>query len=80
MVYRISIALVAILVLLAGVAPTAFNNIVQTVLAEIVNDVGWLYLLVVALALIFLLYLTFSRFGNLRIGGEDADPEFSRTT
>jgi glycine betaine transporter len=35
---------------------------------------------VVFLALVFLMYLAFGRFGNLRIGGEDAEPEFSRAS
>ena len=80
MVFRISIALVAVLVLLAGLAPDSFNAVVQAVLAEVVRGAGWLYLLVVFLALTFLLYLAFGRFANLRIGGEDAEPDFSRAS
>ncbi len=78
MVFRISIALVALLVLAAGIAPGPFNAFVQSILVELVRGVGWLYLVVVFLALSFLMYLAFGRFGNLRIGGEDADPDFSR--
>lgn len=78
MVFRISIALVAALVLIAGLVPAPFNDVVQTTLAGIVRGAGWLYLLIVFLTLSFLLYLAFGRFGNLRIGGEDAEPDFSR--
>lgn len=78
MVFRISIALVALLVLAAGLAPGPFNALVQSILVELVRGVGWMYLLVVFLTLAFLMYLAFGRFGNLRIGGEDADPDFSR--
>lgn len=77
MVFRVSTALVAILVLLAGLYPEPFNAAMQATLAEIIKDVGWMYLLIVFLALVFLLYLAFGRFGGLRIGGEDAEPEFS---
>lgn len=77
MVFRISIALVAVLVVLAGVFPESFNVAMQTALAEVIQDAGWLYLLVVFIALVFLLYLAFGRFGTLRIGGEDAEAEFS---
>ncbi|WMR47623.1 BCCT family transporter [Stenotrophomonas maltophilia] len=80
MVFRVSIALVLLLVLLAGIAPGPFNTVVQSMLAEVIRSVGWLYLLVVFLALVFLMYLAFGRFGNLRIGGEDAEPEFSRAS
>ncbi|WP_369943270.1 BCCT family transporter [Xanthomonas medicagonis] len=80
MVFRISIALVALLVLIAGLAPGPFNAVVQTALADVIRSAGWLYLLIVFLTLSFLLYLAFGRFGNLRIGGEDAEPDFSRAS
>ncbi|MBB5883791.1 BCCT family transporter [Xanthomonas sp. LMG 8992] len=78
MVFRISIALVALLVLIAGIAPRPFNTVVQAALVEVVRGAGWMYLLIVFLTLSFLMYLAFGRFGNLRIGGEDAEPDFSR--
>ena len=78
MVFRVSIALVAALVLLAGLAPGPFNDVVQVALAEVIRGAGWMYLLVVFMTLVFLAYLAFGRFANLRIGGEDAEPEFSR--
>ncbi|WP_312758936.1 BCCT family transporter [Pulveribacter sp.] len=80
MVFRISIAIVAALVLLAGMAPGPFNDAMQAVLTMVVRGAGWMYLLVVFLALLFLLYVAFGRLGRLRIGGEDAEPEFSRTS
>ncbi|SDL98083.1 glycine betaine transporter [Oryzisolibacter propanilivorax] len=78
MVFRISISIVAALVLLAGLAPGPFNDFMQAALVTVVRGAGWMYLLVVFFALLFLLYLAFGRFGNLRIGGEDAEPEFSQ--
>ncbi|GAB2751222.1 glycine betaine transporter OpuD [Melaminivora jejuensis] len=78
MVFRISIAIVAALVLLAGLMPGPFNDVMQSTLAQVVRGAGWMYLLIVFLALLFLLYLAFGRFGRLRIGGEDAEPEFSQ--
>ena len=78
MVFRVSIALVALLVLIAGMAPGPFNTLMQAGLTQVVRATGWLYLLVVFLALLFMLYLAFGRLGQLRIGGEDAEPDFSR--
>ena len=80
MVFRLSIALVLALVLAAGIAPDAFNEIVRGGLVHIVRGAGWLYLLVVFITLSFLLYLAFGRLGSLRIGGEDAEPEFSNAS
>lgn len=50
----------------------------QSTLAVVVRSAGWMYLLVVFLSLLFLLYLALGRLGRLRIGGEDAEPDFSR--
>ncbi|WP_313274949.1 BCCT family transporter, partial [Stenotrophomonas sp.] len=58
--------------------PGPFNDVVQATLAQVVRGAGLMYLLIVFLTLSFLLYLAFGRFGNLRIGGEDAEPDFSR--
>ena len=38
---------------------------------------GWLYVLAVNIILVFCLYLGLSRFKNIRLGGPDAQPEFS---
>ena len=80
MVFRISILLVAILVAAAGLAPGPFNAWIQQQLTGIISSAGWLYLLIVFAALVFLLYLAVGRFASLRIGGEDAEPEFSNAS
>src|SRR3546814_559092 len=77
MVYRISITLVITLVVLAGLMPDPFNDVVQEMVRHLVRDAGWTYLVVVFVTLLFLLYLALGRFGRLRIGGEDAEPDFS---
>ena len=63
MVFRISIALVALLVLIAGLAPGPFNEVVQSGLSTIIRSTGWLYLLVVFITLSFLMYLAVGRVG-----------------
>src|SRR3546814_13251858 len=77
MVYRISITLVITLVVLAGLMPDPFNDVVQELVRHLVRDAGWTYLVVVFVTLLFLLYPGFGRFCRLRIGGEDAEPDFS---
>lgn len=42
----------------------------------VANKAGWFFILSVNVYLIFMIYLAFSRFGNLRIGGPKAKPEF----
>ncbi|MGY5851362.1 BCCT family transporter [Salegentibacter sp. F14] len=42
----------------------------------VANNAGWFFILSVNVYLIFMVYLAFSKFGNLRIGGPKAKPEF----
>ncbi len=44
------------------------------------TNLGWLYILGVTAFLIFLLWIAFSRFGHVRLGGKDDRPEFSNVT
>lgn len=80
MVFRSSIVLLAALVAAGALIPQEFNAAAQSALALTVAKAGWLYLIVVFAALLFLLYLSLGRFADLRIGGDDAEPEFSRTS
>ncbi|MFW6179126.1 MAG: BCCT family transporter [Desulfohalobiaceae bacterium] len=43
----------------------------------ITNFAGWFFILVMNVVLFFCLGLVFTRYGELRIGGRDAEPEFS---
>jgi choline/glycine/proline betaine transport protein len=58
---------------LGGAAESMFGNLQ----AWIANYSGWFYVLVMNAVLIFCFYLLFSNYGRLRIGGEDAKPEFT---
>lgn len=42
----------------------------------VANKAGWFFVLSVNIFLIFMIYLAFSKFGQLRIGGQSAKPEF----
>lgn len=77
MVFRISVALLALLVLGGVFAPEAFGVLTARVQAFTLAKGGWLYLVIVFAVLAFMIYLAASKLGSLRIGGEDAEPEFS---
>ena len=59
--------------LLPGVAETAF----QTIQTSIVNAFNWYYVLIAAFFVAFCLFLGFSRFGDIKLGRDDEEPEFS---
>ena len=44
----------------------------------VITKLGWAYLLITMFFLVFALYLAFSRFGRIRLGGPDEEPEFGR--
>lgn len=77
MVFRISVALLALLVAAALLAPDAFGDATARLQSRTLAWGGWLYLVIVFAVLVFLLWIAIGRLGTLRIGGEDAEPEFS---
>src|SRR5690606_2364546 len=77
MVFRISLFLIIALALVAGLAPEPFEAASKSALATVIQSAGWLYLLIVFLTLVFLGWLAFGATAGLRIGGRDAEPEFS---
>ena len=48
-----------------------------TVRAGISDAFGWFFILVANLFIIFMVYLALSKYGKIRLGGVDADKEFS---
>lgn len=59
--------------LLPGVAESAF----QAIQTSIVNAFNWYYVLIAAFFVAFCLFLGFSRFGDIKLGRDDEEPEFS---
>ncbi len=68
------IVLLVLTLLYQEQAASAFSA-VQTYVS---NQFGWFLILTVNILLVYSLFLAFGRFGKIRIGGQDARPEFSR--
>lgn len=62
--------------LLSSHAAAMFDNI-QTV---IISRFGWFYVLAATGLLVFVVWLGLSRYGGIRLGGDDAQPDFGRLT
>ncbi|AJD90239.1 BCCT family transporter [Jeotgalibacillus malaysiensis] len=72
---------VCLIVVLWGVlAPVNLQTITAEVTGFLSNWFGWYYLLIVMIMLIFCVYLIFSRFGNIKLGKSDDQPEFKLST
>jgi choline/glycine/proline betaine transport protein len=70
--------LIALFVGFSLVYLQAFSATVDELQAWIANQTGWFLVLTVNIILGYLLYLLVSPFGDIRLGGPDARPEFSR--
>lgn len=60
--------------LLFPVAAEAAFGVIQT---AVVNSFSWYYVLITAFFVAFALFLGFSRFGDIKLGRDDEEPEFS---
>jgi glycine betaine transporter len=73
----ISAGLIVAVVLWGVVAPDSLSAVFDTALAAITRNFGWFYLWVVLGLVVMALILAFSRYGDLKLGQEDDEPEFS---
>ena len=73
----ISAGLILAIVLWGVIAPASLGAVFSQMLAYITSHFGWLYLWVVLGLVIVAAVLAFSRYGDLKLGGEDDEPEFS---
>ncbi|HAM15774.1 MAG TPA: glycine/betaine ABC transporter permease [Eggerthellaceae bacterium] len=59
------------------VLPDNLAVVINTVNGFLCNDLGWLYLLAMMIFLFFGFYIALSKYGNLKMGKPDDEPEFS---
>ncbi|MFI9651377.1 BCCT family transporter [Guyparkeria halopsychrophila] len=76
-VFYFSVVIIAAFVTVAALYPTDVERIANQVLDYTANRMGWMYLLATSGFVIFILFLGFSKFGNVRLGPDDEPPEFS---
>ena len=72
-----SAGLILAIVLWGIVQPASLGRVFDSLLAFITRDFGWLYLWVVLGLVVLAMVLAFSRYGDLKLGAEDDEPEFS---
>ncbi|TVR65008.1 MAG: BCCT family transporter [Gemmatimonadales bacterium] len=70
------IVIAVFLVFGAGFTDTA-GTVFDAVQDGIVANFGWFYILSVAFFLGFVVFLLFSRYGSIRLGPDDSEPEYS---
>ena len=71
------VCLVAIIIA-GAVAPSAFGGALTTIHGWLMANFKWLYILVVTVIVALFLFILFSKYGNIRLGGKDAKPSMSK--
>lgn len=76
-VFYISLFISILFVLWGIIAPENLNRFSGKIFAFLTDTLGWFYLIVVFIFLIFLLYVAFSPMGQVKLGKDDEEPDFS---
>lgn len=77
-VFLTSSVLIGLFVFLSLIFLSGFANSIDDLQTWIANQTGWFFVLTVNIILGYLIFLALSPYGNVRLGGPDAVPEFSR--
>ena len=72
-----SVAVLIVFILLTLMFKEDASEFFKAALAEITGKAGWFLILVTNIFIIAALYFALGKFGQIRIGGKDAVPEFS---
>jgi glycine betaine transporter len=76
-VFYVTVAITLVFVGFGVFATDPFAKALTRASDAVIKNLGWTYLLLTTFFLAFALYLAFSRFGRIRLGGPDAKPQFS---
>ncbi|MGN7410847.1 BCCT family transporter [Sporosarcina sp. SAFN-010] len=75
-VFVISASVIFVLVLLGAVMNEKFSYVADMLYEFTTRSFGWFYLLVVFVLVVFLIGLAISKYGAIRLGGDDERPDF----
>jgi choline/glycine/proline betaine transport protein len=75
-VFFSSIILITIGIALTLIYKESTEGFFSSVQNQVAEYGGWLFVFSVNFILIFVIYIAFSKFGKIRLGGKDAEPEF----
>ena len=76
-VFGVAAVLSVAFVAAGAIWPAGLQENATTVLTWITANFGWLFVLTSAGFVLFSAYLAFTRYGNIKLGPDDSEPEFS---
>lgn len=77
-VFAVAAALAVAFVVWGAGAPERMGDLTDRAMSWVTGSFGWLFILTSAAFVLFSAYLALSRYGNIKLGPDDAVPEFSR--
>lgn len=79
-VFYTSLVLIAVMAVWSVAFNESFTAVSDAAFTFFTTDFGWLYLLSMIVFLLFIVYIAFSKYGKVRLGGDDSKPEYSNMT
>ncbi|MCD2518371.1 BCCT family transporter [Massilia sp. G4R7] len=76
-VFAVSAVLILAFAAAAALFPRRVGSAFDALQAGIVRDFGWFYIVAVAFFLMFVIFLMMSRYGDVKLGPDDSEPEYS---
>lgn len=73
-------AIIIALLLFAAALPNQAQSLFTIVQSSIIDNGSWFYVLTVAFIFFFVIFLGFSRYGDIRLGPDHATPDYSMLT
>jgi choline/glycine/proline betaine transport protein len=76
-VFFVAGGIIVLAVAFALLLPDVFNNAISTLNSTVVSSIGWYYVLIVTAFVAFGIVVAVSRMGNIKLGKDDDEPEYS---
>ena len=77
-VFSVTAVLIISFIIWGVTNPDSVSTVSSNMFGWAMENTGWLLNFVMTVALIVMIYLCFSRFGQIKLGKDDEEPEFSR--
>ncbi|SDB14157.1 choline/glycine/proline betaine transport protein [Pseudidiomarina indica] len=79
-VFYSAAGLITLIIIFAATVPDVASRWFDTVQSAIITNASWFYVLAVAIILLSVVYLGFSRMGTIKLGPDHSEPDYSRIT
>ena len=77
-VFYSAAGLITLIIIFAATVPDVASRWFDTVQSAIITNASWFYVLAVAIILLSVVYLGFSRMGTIKLGPDHSEPDYSR--